>query len=253
MSATQRFSIEGTDLGYPTSFRDGSSMMAAFAVPITAATRLIADSGFTPAQVLPRRAALSLNCVHYVDTDCGTYEEVALALLVDDPSDEGTPTGLASRIPGLRTWRDLIGGRIGGYSWRLGVSTTLSRDCGLKMWGFPKVVGDVRFERRDATAEMSWIQDGELVLRYGAPATGTRAPKRTSSAVYSVHQGVPHVGHLTQRYTGVGYHLRGGTIELGPHLFADELRSLGLPQRPLISIWNEHLQFKMSASAPIQG
>lgn len=247
MKSSQRFTIEGHDLGYPTSFREGSSMMATFAVPIAAATRMIADSGFVPAQVLPRRAVLSMNCVHYVDTDCGTYEEVALAILVDDPSSVAGPTGFASRIPGFRTWRSLIDGTIGAHSWRLGVSTTLSRDCGLQMWGFPKVVGDLTFNRDANRAEMTWIQDGDLVLRYSGPATGSRAPKEISPAVYSIHEGSPHVGHLTQRYTGVGYHLRGGKIDLGPHRFADELRELGLPCRPLISIWNEHLDFEMSA------
>jgi hypothetical protein len=253
MSAARRFSIEGHDLGYPTSFRDGSSMMAAFAVPLGAATNLLAPSGFTPAQILPRRAIVSLNCVHYIDTDCGTYEEVALAILVENPSDGAGAGGWVSRVPGLGTWSDLVGGAIGGHSWRLGVSTTLSRDCGLEMWGFPKVVGDLTFERSDESAVMSWVQDGDLVLRYRGPATGTRTPKEISPPVYSIHEGVPHVGHLTQRYTGVGYHLGGGTLELGPHPFADELRGLGLPRRPLASIWNEHLEFEMSAPRPIEG
>lgn len=250
MTPPRRFTIEGQDLGYPTRFRDGASMMAAFAVPHSAATRLISDSGFRPAQVLPGRGLLSMNCVHYLETDCGTYDEVALAILVEDPSTPTGRSGVASRRPRLRTWRSLMDATIGAYSWRLGVSTTLARDCGIRMWGFPKVVGDVRFTRDDATAEMSWAQDGELVLRYRGPATGTRTPKQISPAVYSLLDGRPHVGHLTQRYTGVGYHL-GGSIDLGPHAFADELRALGLPRRPLVSVWNGHLSFEMSAPRPI--
>ena len=180
MTSPRRFTIEGRDLGYPTSFRDGASMMAAFAVPIPAATRLISESGFTPAQVLPGRGVLSMNCVHYVDTDCGTYDEVALAILVEDPAAPAGRAGFASRFPRLHTWRSLIDATIGAHSWRLGVSTTLSRECGIRMWGFPKVVGDVSFTRHDNTAEMSWVQDGELVLRYRGPATGSRTPEEIS-------------------------------------------------------------------------
>ena len=253
MSPDTRFTIEGHDLGYPTSFRDGSSINATFAVPAGVATALIADTGFRPARVLPRRAVLSLNCVHYVDTDCGTYDEIALALLVDDPSRSAAPTGLTFRLPGWRTWSSLLGGTIGAHSWRLGVSTTLSRDCGLQMWGFPKVVGDLEFSRAGDRAQMSWVQDGELVLAYGAPATGGRSPKPIAPAVYSIHHGAPHVAHLTQRYAGVGYHLRGGAIELGPHHYADDLRALGLPRRPLVSVWNEHLEFEMSEPRPLGG
>ena len=253
MTPTRRFTIEGHDLGYPTSFRDGASMMAAFVVPLPAATRLIAESEFRPAQVLPGRGVMSMNCVHYVDSDCGTYDEVALAILVEDPSAPTGRTRLASRLPRLRTWRSLVDATIGAHSWRLGVSTTLSRDCGIQMWGFPKVVGDVSFTRHDTTAAMSWFQDGELVLRYRGPATGSRTPAEISPPVYSILGGRPHVGYLKQRYTGVGYHLRGGSIDLGPHTFADELRSLGLPRRPLVSVWNEHLSFEMSAPQPISG
>ena len=251
MTSTQRFTIEGRDLGYPTSFRDGSSMNAIFLVPITGARELLADSGFAPAQLLPRRAVLSLNCVHYVDTDCGSYEEVALAVLVDDPSADVKASGLGPGIPGIRTWQRLAKGTIGGHSWRLGVSTTLARDCGISMWGYPKVVGDLTFGRAGERAEMTWVQDGDLVLRFRGPATGSRTPPEMSSPVYAIHQGVPQVGRLTQRYRGTGHHLRGGVIELGPHRFADELRRLGLPKRPLVSIWNEHLEFEMSAPRPL--
>ena len=69
--------------------------------------------------------------------------------------------------------------------------------------------------------------------------------------MYSILGGRPHVGYLTQRYTGVGYHLRGGSIDLSRTRSPDELRSLGLPRRPLVSVWNGHLSFEMSTPRPI--
>jgi hypothetical protein len=38
-----------------------------------------------------------------------------------------------------------------------------------------------------------------------------------------------------------------GRLSLGDHPVADELRSLGLPKRPLLSAWMGRLAFEMSA------
>ena len=70
---------------------------------------------------------------------------------------------------------------------------------------------------------------------------------RTTSSVYSIHGGAQHVSHLTQSYRDTGYTLRGAAITLGDHPLADELRSLGLPKRPLLATWNGHLAFSMTA------
>jgi hypothetical protein len=76
------FQLEGRELSYPTRFYDGSSAMGIFSVPAKIADDIIADSGFTTARIAPGRTALSLICVHYTDTECGAYEEIAMAFFV---------------------------------------------------------------------------------------------------------------------------------------------------------------------------
>jgi hypothetical protein len=78
-NSTRRFEIEGQNLGYPTSFRGGSSSMGLFVVPASVANALIYDSGFQVAKIAPGRASLVLSCVHYTDSDCGAYNEIALS------------------------------------------------------------------------------------------------------------------------------------------------------------------------------
>jgi hypothetical protein len=76
-SANRRFKIEGENLGYPTRFRDGRSAQGLFIVDAGVANELIADSGFAAAQIAAGRTVLSLNCVQYIDTDCGGYLETS--------------------------------------------------------------------------------------------------------------------------------------------------------------------------------
>ncbi len=80
--ANRRFDIEGVNLGYPALFHDGSASIGMFVVPSKMANDLIADSGFTVAEIAPGRTVLNLACVHYTDTECGVYEEIGCAFFV---------------------------------------------------------------------------------------------------------------------------------------------------------------------------
>ena len=239
------FTIEGRTLRYPTLFRDGCSLVSVFLVPTSAANEQIAASGFTAAEVTPGRTIATVVGVHYTDTDCGAYDEIAWGVMVE-------PIGAHRRVRYAATVADILRGRVASFTWRLAVSTTLSRDAGLRMWGFPKTVEDLRFDRSDGLASMSW-HDGETeVMRLSVPDTGTRTAKPISPPVYSVLDGRQVVGNLTQFSTEVGYHRSGASIRLGAHPIADELRRLGLPKRPILATWNGHLSFRMSAPRPLR-
>lgn len=239
--STRQFRIDGRELSYPTDFRDGSSCMGLFLVDADRADELILESGFKVARVSPGKGLLSLICVHYTDSDCGSYEEIALAFFVDKE-------GGGWRVPFLGNWYDLLRSGVASYTWRLPVTTVLSRDAGIEMWGFPKTLETIEYQCLDRRASFCWRSGEEVVLRFSVPASGRRQPDTFTSPVYSVFEGEHHVSYLTQSYRDTGYHLFGGVeIQLGAHPVADELRGLGLPRRPLAAAWNGHVAFKMSA------
>ena len=240
------FEIEGHRLGYPTRFRDGSSMMAMFLASSARTQRLIAsDSPFTVSEIAPGRAVVSINCVHYTDTDCGQYEEIAISVFVE-------PMGTTPhRFPYPATIRRIAGGDVASYTWVLGVNTTLSRDCGIQMWGFPKRLAELHYSRAANRARMAWRDRGSTVLELAVPTTGSRQSGPMAPPVYSMISGGPHVSHLHQTYRGVGYHRRGVQFVLGDHPIADELRGIGLSRRPVLAVSNAHLDFEMSAPRPL--
>ena len=41
--------------------------------------------------------------------------------------------------------------------------------------------------------------------------------------------------------------MSGGRVELGDHPYADQLRSLGLPKRPLVCTWMENMHGRFEA------
>ncbi len=237
------FEIEGRELSYPTRFRDGSSMMVMMAASADRVQDLISETPFVVAQPMPTKAVVGVNCVHYTDTDCGSYEEIALSVFVE-------PMDREWRIPWASALGSIIGGEVPSYTWRLGVSSTLSRDCGLRMWGFPKALAELRHTSSPSRERMSWRDGGDTVLELALPGGGRRRSGPISPPVYSLISGRPHVGRLTQSYRGVGYHRRRVEFMLGDHPIADELRDLGL-SRPLIGVHNQGLTFEMSAPQPL--
>jgi hypothetical protein len=234
------FDIEGQRLAYPTEFRDGCSAAGLFLVKSKVANEYIADSGFELAEVAPGRGILILTGVRYTDTDCGEYDETAMAFFV-------RRAGHKSRLPYASTWIDIMRGNTASFTWNLQVTTPLSRDAGILMWGFPKTIEDISYEQAGDRAGFNLCMDGQQVFNYSVRANGSTKPPPVTSAVYSIWEGAPHVSYLTQAYRDARYRPGGGRLRLGSHPLADKLRALGLPRRPLLATWAGHLSFSMSA------
>ena len=238
-ASARRFEIEGKTLGFPTQFQDGSSAAGIFSVPTSRAQALIRDSGFEVAELWPGRAAFSLACCHYRESDCGVYNEIALGFFVKPQ--HGEP----SRIPYLGTWLDIARNDSATYTWKLPVTSKLANDAGVLMWGFPKTVEEIGFEVCDGRATFDLRMDGREVLSYSIRASGKREQPESASAVYSVYEGAPHVSFLGNRYRDVGVSLGGGRLHLGDHPLAEQLRSLGVARRPLFATWMGLLSFEV--------
>jgi hypothetical protein len=110
-ASTRRFEIEGRSLGFPALFQDASSAVGLFAVPSKAANALIRESGFEVAEIWPGRAIFSLSCVHYRESDCGAYNEIAMGFFVKKQAQ-------APGIPYLGTWLDILRDRAATWACR---------------------------------------------------------------------------------------------------------------------------------------
>ena len=238
-AGARRFEIEGKSLGYPALFQDASSAVGLFMVPASGAQDLIRDSGFEVAQLLPGRAAFSLSCVHYRESDCGAYNEISMAFFVKKKH------GKTSGIPYLGTWLDIARDDAATCIWKLPVTTRLANDAGIRMWGFQKTIEEIDFEVSDGRAAFKLRMDGQEVLDYSVRARGKQQQPRAASAVYSNFEGAPHVTYLEHEFRDVGVSLGGGRLRLGSHPIAEQLRGLGLPRRPFIATWMGHLSFEV--------
>jgi hypothetical protein len=58
---------------------------------------------------------------------------------------------------------------------------------------------------------------------------------------YTTIEGVAHTNVFTSGAEGFGIKLGGAEIELGTGLIADQLRSLGLPRKAIMTTWMEKM------------
>lgn len=233
--------LEGRRVSLPCIVRKASSLTATFLVPSSAARALLPDDALKVVEFAPGRTLLSLACIDYVDNDLGDYEEVSIAFFVSDSRHRRS-------LGYLGAWLDFMRGRVATYIHRLPVSQAFTCEAGRQLWGFPKTVEDIEFEVRDGRVRCSLRMDGQKVFSLSAKAGGKASIPETDMRTYSYIDGVLHVTPFLSSATEVGFGLGNLELELGDHPVADELRSLGLPKRPLMTVWMGHMRGRFAAA-----
>jgi len=237
----QSYVIQGKEIRLPVEVRDASSGAATYLVDAQAARRLVPEA-FEVAEVWPGRALFSLAVIDYRDNDLGAYHEVSIAFFVRRRGERRFP---------LANVADFFRGRLATYIRHLPVDGSFTRDAGETIWGFPKTVQQIDWQRRPERLTCSLTMDGQHVLTLSLPAGGARTLPEQHLTTYSLIHGAPHATPFTSSAEGAGFHLGGADLTLGSHPIADELRSLGLPKKALMTMWMERMRGRFEAAEPI--
>ena len=236
--------IQGREVRLPVEVRDASAGVATFVVPSSAARRLIPHDGLDVAEILPGRTLCSLAAIVYRDNDLGRYNEVSITFFVRERV-------AARRVPYLSTASDFFRGRVGTYIHWLPVTGSFTCDAGRTLWGFPKTVEDIDITTPGDRAVCTLVAGGVHVLTLSVPRGGTRTMPETPMLTYTVIDGALHKTAFTQAGTGLGFRLGGARLSLGPHPYADQLRSLGLPKRAVMNMWTERMHGRFEAATRV--
>ncbi|MEO8602412.1 MAG: acetoacetate decarboxylase family protein [bacterium] len=237
----ESYVIQGQEVRLPVFVRDASSAAATYTVDAAAARRLIPEA-FEPALIWPGKALLSLAAIDYRDNDLGKYHEVSIAFFVRK---RGERRGY------LGTVADFFRGAVPTYIRHLPVDGAFTREAGETIWGFPKTVQQIDFQRRPERFTCTLNMDGQHVLTLSVPAGGARALPEQPLVTYSLIDGKPYTTPFTSKAEGASFHLGGAELGLGSHPIAEELRSLGLPKRALMTMFMDHMQARFDAASPL--
>ncbi|MDT5218379.1 MAG: hypothetical protein QOF15_484 [Mycobacterium sp.] len=230
MSVSQH-TIAGTVLTMPVRIRKADQHSAMFSVPAAAAQRLIDYSGLKIFEYLPGRAILLQLLVRYIDGDLGKYHEYGTAFMVNKP-------GTTQR--GLRAM-----GKAATFIHRLPVDQEFTLEAGRTIWGYPKIMADFNV-REGRKFDFDVSADGQLIAGIEfSPGLPVPMPAAQDLTTYSHLDGVTRETSSQMRSSGTRTRLGGARIRLGDHPYADELASLGLPKRAMMtqSVANVEMSF----------
>jgi len=216
------YTIEEQTVVLPVRVREATSVYASFLVPAAAVKKLL-PAGLTPLQTIPGRATCTIVGVDYREGDLGRYHEVGVCFLL-------RPQG-GSRFDLL----SMIRNQAPAYIHRLPVTTSFSCEAGRHIWGFPKEVMDIEFADSDATRTVTLRDEGRLVLQMSAPRGGTKKFAGVDIEAMGSWGGPVQITPAQMAGEGVKAGFRAGQLVLGDHPIAGELRSLGLPKKPLVA------------------
>ncbi|HNI34952.1 MAG TPA: acetoacetate decarboxylase family protein [Microthrixaceae bacterium] len=223
--------VDGKRVAMPVEVRAAQQAAATFLVRHAAAQQLIEHTGLRATRQRGGKAIVSLAIIDYTDNDLGSYGELALAFVVDDP---GSTAGSATNPKAVNT---LIH--------RLPVTEAFTCAAGRGIWGFPKWIADltVGFSARGASCALR--ADGHDVVSITLRRGIIPLPRRPMdmNAFTCDEDGIvrrtPWSTHSRGRQT---VRPGGATVEIGyGHPMADELRTLGLPKRALLTVFDDHM------------
>jgi len=208
------YEILGRTVTIPVEVRRARSWFASFAVPAGRVAELVGPAGLEPATLPGGRAMLSLAFVRYEDGDLDPYREIAVAFLVADPEQPKNK---------------------GAYIHRLPVDQEFTCAAGRDIWGFPKFVTPIEINEELRADRAVLTVDGRMALTI-TQRRGVPAPMRSTAVdAFSFADGVLRRTRWELRGAKSRMRPGGARVELGTGEIADELRSLGMPKRALMS------------------
>jgi hypothetical protein len=243
-AAERRYVFQGREVRLPVVVRNASSIAATYLVSARAARSLLPGPELDVVEVLPDGALFSIACIDYVDNDLGDYHEVSLALFVRE-------RGARPRAPYLGELVAFLRNRLPTYILHLPVDQSFTRDAGEGIWGFPKTIERIDFSDVDGRRQCRLVMDGRHVLTFETRRGGRLRLPDVPMTVYSYVAGRLHATRFATGASEVGLRLGGAGLELGDHPIADELRSLGLPRRALVTAWMGHQHARFEAPVPV--
>ena len=207
-------------------YRD-DSFMAVFGADYVAVRARLPSPELYPVTLPGGRAMVAVMAFNYQQTSVDPYGEVGIGPLCTygRQGPPILPLALESHYPG---W--------GGFVLHLPVTTLTARDAGRVAFGYAKFVADMDFEKRPAYQRVRLSEGGSHILTLTVQQRGLPIKDNRPLITYSVLDGellkttVP-----TRAVYQLGLAPGSGTMELGEHPVADQLRELDISTTALVT------------------
>jgi hypothetical protein len=211
----------------PVFYYDSTSLEATYTASTEKVRKYLPHPDMHPIELQPGRCLVTFSAYENRKTDIDPYNEFSISIMT---------TFRERQIPALTLLLQGIRRRYTSYVWHLPVSTERAYLGGVELFGYPKFVADISFEKRNDSVACHLSAENNRILTLRGKVLPTRRGELKKIVTYSVKDGVPLV---TNNYMNpIEYAESRGSkvaeLDIGSgHLICDELKGIQLSTEPL--------------------
>jgi hypothetical protein len=235
---------EGYSCKWPILYHEQRGILGVYLAKHRALKKLLPnDPTIRPVQILPGISLVIICALENRKTDIGPYNSILVTVPLRSPESIGYFSPL-NIIPGFEMIRQgLLRNLNHWFIWRIPDDSYISYKVGHESFGMPKFSADLSWDESDDQVIYSATDGGEEILTLKAKKIKARGVKRgmlMNALAYFYRDRLPMTQYCKLILRRVGFSFRPGNLklELGPkHPMADELRSVLISKRPLLSLY----------------
>lgn len=230
--------LDGDAVKLPIFYYDGEAMTGVYPARIGVLRKLLPDRRLSPARLAPGVGAIAITCFEYRESDVGTYNELAIAIVLNYPRHR-------INAPGKAMLGGLIRGQLDVYVHHLPVTTDLAWRAGRVLWNFPKFVTPIDYEEDASSRTCRLSEDGEQILTMSMPKLPSSRTEQIQLLTSTYQDGQPQLGEFKLEAERYGWSLKPGAaqLELGRnHAIARELSTALLSTKSIAAAYTPSVQ-----------
>ncbi len=222
----------------PTFYYDGASMTAMFPARYRKLRELMPDRRYVPARLAPGLGVLAITCFEYRDTDIGPYNELAIAIPLNEPY-------FRANLPGRALIEAVRMGQQHALIRHLPVTTNVALRGGVDFFSFPKFIAQIDYTETEGERRCRMAEGEEHILTFRGKQIGAPRGQQTDFFCHLWMDGQPQTAQfkVNQPQVGSTWRRDAAVLELAErHPVAVELRELLVSLKPLEYEYNPRLE-----------
>lgn len=211
----------------PIYYYDTTSITAIYTADTRTIKALLPLPEMNPVELLPGKSLVAFTGFEYRNTDIDAYNEFAVSFVI---------TYDKIQIPGVTAMLQMARRCISAYVWQLPVTTEIARLGGVELYGFPKFIADITFEKNDSRITCHVTENSRHILSLTGSVLPTAPEKINQYITYSVINNIPLKTnvYINPKQFAQSRDSRAASLELGDHSICSTLKGIGLSESPVI-------------------
>lgn len=215
------------EIALPIRYMRSDVFAGLFSADYKAVRPLLPCDALHPVSLFGNRAAVLIFAFNYHETTIGAYGEVGI----------GIPVRLGSRaLPWVPLLVEAISPAWGIFVLSLPVTTQFACELGRHHWGYPKFLAEMNFVSTSLSQSVQVSERGEPILDFSVARKGIPWTDNRPTVTYTILNSMlvrTQVAVRSRYQLGITPGL--GTIRLGRHSLADQLRKISISERSLMT------------------